>query len=105
VTARPGTGPRHLRCPADGTLLLVGELSGSLIWYRPAADGSLTPAGEVSTTTVAGENQPSEILTGTDGRFVYVANRGPNTVATFAWDGERASLVAEVPTGGTGRAI
>jgi len=35
-----------------------------------------------------------------DGRFVYVANRGPNTIATFTWDGEAAALVAETPTEG-----
>ena len=37
---------------------------------------------------------------GRDGRFVYVANRGPNTVATFAWDGDGAQLVGEVSTEG-----
>ena len=35
-----------------------------------------------------------------DGRFVYVANRGPDTVSVFAWNGESATLIAEVPTGG-----
>jgi 6-phosphogluconolactonase (cycloisomerase 2 family) len=100
VRAKPGTGPRHLRIAPDGTLLLVGELAATLGWYRPAADGSLEPAGEVASSTVAGTTYPSEITTGRDGRFVYVANRGPDTVAVFAWDGDRATLVAEVPTGG-----
>ena len=100
VTAKPGTGPRHLRLAPDGTLLLVGELAANLTWYRPAADGSLELAGEAASSTHGGVTYPSELTTGRDGRFVYVANRGPNTVATFAWDGERATLVAEVPTGG-----
>ena len=100
VTAAPGTGPRHLRHSGDGALLLVGELAGNLTWYRPSADGSLRLAGEAATTTAAGENYPSEIVVRPDDRFVYVANRGPNTVATFAWDGERAKLIAETPTGG-----
>ena len=100
VTAKPGTGPRHLRIAPDGTLLLVGELSAMLSWYRPAGDGSLALAGEIAASTLDGPVFPSEIVTGRDGRFVYVANRGPNTVSTFAWDGERATLVAEVPTGG-----
>ena len=37
---------------------------------------------------------------GRDGRFVYVANRGPDTVSAFAWDGDEAALVAEVPVDG-----
>ncbi|MGX6602279.1 lactonase family protein [Micromonosporaceae bacterium Da 78-11] len=101
VVAKPGTGPRHLFRAADGALLLVGELSGDLTWYRPAADGSLELAGEVRTTaTDAAENYPSEIVMGRCGRFVYVANRGPDTVTAFAWDGVRATPVAEVATGG-----
>jgi 6-phosphogluconolactonase (cycloisomerase 2 family) len=100
VVAEPGTGPRHLRLSPDGALLLVGELDGTLTWYRPSVDGSLARSGRAATTTHDGENFPSEITMRPDGRFVYVANRGPDTVATFAWDGERADLVAETPTGG-----
>ncbi|MCO8272735.1 lactonase family protein [Actinoplanes sp. TRM 88003] len=100
VTAEPGTGPRHVRFAPDGTLFVVGELSGDLSWWRPAADGALTPGGRAATTTTAGENYPSEIVVGPGGRFVYVANRGPNSVATFGWDGEKATLLAETPTEG-----
>jgi 6-phosphogluconolactonase len=100
VLAEPGTGPRHLRLSPDGALFLVGELSGTLSWYHPSGDGHLSRAGEVSTTTQDGEHLPSEIIIRPDGRFVYVANRGPDTVSTFAWDGELAALVSEVATGG-----
>ena len=100
VAAKPGTGPRHLLLAADRTLLLVGELAGNLTWYRPGADGSLELAGEVAASTATGQNYPSEIAMGRDGRFIYVANRGPNTVSVFAWDGERATPVTEVLTGG-----
>jgi 6-phosphogluconolactonase len=100
VVAEPGTGPRHLRLSPDGALMLVGELDGGLSWYRPSADGTLAQAGRVATSTKDGENFPSEIVIRPDARFVYVANRGPDTIATFAWDGAQASLVAETPTGG-----
>ena len=100
VTAKPGTGPRHLRLAPRGTMLLVGELAANLSWYRPAADGSLELAGEVPSSARSGPNLPSEITMGPDGRFAYVANRGPNTVSAFEWDGERATPIAEVPTGG-----
>ncbi|GIM97003.1 hypothetical protein Ato02nite_087960 [Paractinoplanes toevensis] len=100
VTAKPGTGPRHLRVAPDGTLLLVGELAANLTWYRPAADGSLELAGEAPVSDQDGPTYPAEIVCGRDGRFVYVANRGPNTVTTFAWDGDDAVKIAETPTGG-----
>ncbi|MGK5681217.1 lactonase family protein [Actinoplanes sp. URMC 104] len=100
VAAEPGTGPRHVRFSPDGALFVVGELGGDLTWWRPAGAGSLRQAGRAATTTAEGENYPSEIVVRPDGRFVYVANRGPNTVATFAWDGENATLVAETPVGG-----
>jgi 6-phosphogluconolactonase len=100
VLTKPGKGPRHLLRSADGALLVVGELTSRISWYRPAADGSLELAGEVATTTAEGPNFPSEIVMGRDGRFVYVANRGADTVAAFAWDGRQATPVAEVATGG-----
>lgn len=100
VEARPGTGPRHLLRAADGALLLVGELSGNLGWFRPAGGPALEQVGETGSSTSPGQVYPSEIVMGRDGRFVYVANRGPDTVSVFAWDGENATLIAEVPTGG-----
>jgi 6-phosphogluconolactonase (cycloisomerase 2 family) len=105
VVAAPGTGPRHLlRMPGE-MLLLTAELAATLAWYRPGgADGALVPAGSVAASTAAGENFPSELATGRDGRFVYVANRGPDTVSVFAWsqepEGASATLIAEVPAGG-----
>jgi 6-phosphogluconolactonase (cycloisomerase 2 family) len=100
VVAVPGTGPRHLRYSIDGALLLVGELAGNLSWYRPdPADGGLRLAG-AEPTSAAGTNFPSELTTGRDGRFVYVANRGPDTVSVFAWEPEGGTLIAEVATGG-----
>ena len=101
VVAAPGTGPRHLVRAADGALLMVGELAASLSWHRPgSADGSLRPAGTVPASTTDVENLPSELVMGSDGRYVYVGNRGPDTVSAFAWDGAKAELIAEVPTGG-----
>jgi 6-phosphogluconolactonase (cycloisomerase 2 family) len=101
VVAAPGTGPRHLLRSVDGALLLVGELAADLTWYRPAASGELERCGGVAATTVGGRDFPSELTSGRDGRFVYVANRGPDTVSVFAWTGDTAELIAEVPTGGS----
>jgi len=99
LAATPGTGPRHLRRSPDGTILLVGELAADLGWYRPGPDG-LERLGETAVSGAAGTVYPSELAISRDGRFVYVANRGPNTVSVFARTGGSASLIAEVPTGG-----
>lgn len=100
VVAAPGTGPRHLRYSIDGALLLVGELAGNLTWYRPdPSDGGLRLAG-AQASSADKSTAPSELVTGRDGRFVYVANRGPDTVSVFAWEPEGATLVAEVVSGG-----
>jgi 6-phosphogluconolactonase (cycloisomerase 2 family) len=102
VVAAPGTGPRHLRWTVDGALLVVGELAAGLSWYRTSgADGALRPAGSVAASTTDVQNLPSELVMGFDGRFIYIGNRGPDTVSAFTWDGEKAELIAEVPTGGT----
>ncbi len=100
VVAEPGTGPRHLRYAIDGSLLLVGELAGNLSWYRPdASDGGLRLAGNAASSADK-STLPSELIAGRDGRFVYVANRGPDTVSVFAWEPDGATLVAEVECGG-----
>jgi 6-phosphogluconolactonase len=99
IEAAPGTGPRHLRRTPDGALLLAGELTPELSWYRPGARG-LERRGATAAGTTTGLSYPSELAVGRDGRYVYLANRGPDTVAVFAWDGDAATLVGEVPTGG-----
>jgi 6-phosphogluconolactonase len=96
VPVPPGVGPRHLLVGADGTVFFTGELAGVLGWQDH--DGE---RGMVAASTTVEENFPSELAAGRDGRFVYVANRGPDTVSAFAWDGGKATLVAEVPTGGS----
>ncbi|BBH66415.1 hypothetical protein ACTI_31000 [Actinoplanes sp. OR16] len=100
VEAKPGTGPRHMARGPRGTLLLAGELTGDVTWYHPTGGPALTPAGAAESSGLPGPVYPSEIAIRTDGRFVYVANRGPDTVSAFSWDGETAELIAEVPTGG-----
>lgn len=90
-----GTGPAHLVAGADGTLFLLGQLAGTLSWQEPGGE-----RGTVAASTTVAENRPSELVTGRDERFVYVANRGPDTVSAFAWGDGKATLVAEVPTGG-----
>ncbi|GAA1819779.1 lactonase family protein [Planosporangium flavigriseum] len=100
--AGPGVGPRHLVSAPDGRRYVADELSSTVSVYEPQADGGLRlvyrrPA---TLTEPAERNQPSEIALSPDGRYVYVANRGNDTVATFAVDGDELRGVDETPTGG-----
>jgi 6-phosphogluconolactonase len=93
---RPGTGPRHLARDDAGRLLLVGELDASLSTYEQDADG-WHEISRVATSEDAAAI-PSEI--GRWGDYLYVANRGPDTIATFSLASGRPEYVGEVPTGG-----
>lgn len=92
ISAPPGSGPRHVLPIAD-RYYITAELSGQVLVYD--ADAQLT--GAVPASKSGGPNQPSELVS--NGRYLYVANRGPNTVTVFALDGELPRYVTEVPVG------
>jgi 6-phosphogluconolactonase (cycloisomerase 2 family) len=79
VTAPPGSGPRHV-LPVGDHHFVTAELSGQVLGYDAAGNVlSAVPASEAE-----GPNQPSELAS--NGRYLYVANRGPDTVSVFALD-------------------
>ena len=93
---RPGTGPRHLVFHPAGThAYVLNELEPTLTVCRWDAE-----AGVLEGTT--GPNYPSEIVAAPDGRFLWAAVRGDDTLAVLALDpdGAKADLVATVPCGG-----
>jgi len=92
ISAPAGSGPRHA-LPVAGRYYVTAELSGGVLVYE--VDGRFL--GAVPATKAGGHNQPSELVS--NGRYLYVANRGPNTVAVFALDGELPRYVTEVPVG------
>jgi len=92
ISAPAGSGPRHALPVAD-RYYVTAELSGEVLVYN--ADGRFL--GAVPASKVAGHNQTSELAS--NGRYLYVANRGPNTVTVFALDGELPRYVTEVPVG------
>ncbi|GGP63654.1 lactonase family protein [Streptomyces melanogenes] len=103
---RPGTGPRHLAFHPDGRhAYVLNELEPTLVVCRwDAVEGVLEPLGEtrVIHDGVTTETFPSEVVVARDGRFLWVANRGHDSLATLALDpdGEHAALVATVDCGG-----
>ena len=93
-----GTGPRHY-CFAPGgeTVYFSNEQGCSVTAYRmdPEA-GTLAAVQTVSTLPagVAPRNTCSQIHLTASGRFLYVGNRGHNSIAGFAVDPRTGQLTA-----------
>jgi 6-phosphogluconolactonase len=102
----PGSGPRHTKFSSDGkSFYVLGELDGTITSCRyDAARGVVEPFQRVSTLPddFTGKNSASEVRIHPNGRFVYSANRGHNSLAVFARDPETGALtrVELVPSGG-----
>jgi 6-phosphogluconolactonase (cycloisomerase 2 family) len=98
VDTPAGAGPRNVARVGD-QWLVTAELSGELLVY--ASDW--TYVGAEPTTRSPGHNDVSELAAG--GGYVYVANRGPDTIGVFALGDGLPTYVTEVPTGRNPRQI
>ena len=102
----PGVGPRHSAFSPDGRFFyVVDELEGSVTTCQyDATRGALTVIARETTLPADfhGPNTSSEICVHPNGRHVYAANRGPNTLASFARDPATGQLTRAtlVPSGG-----
>ncbi|MFC5721552.1 lactonase family protein [Streptomyces gamaensis] len=103
---RPGTGPRHLVFhPRGDRAYVLNELESTVTVCRwHAGEGNLEPLGETAVvppgTTVP--NFPSAPVADPDGRFLWAANRGHDSIAVLALDdsGDRLTLRTTVDCGG-----
>ncbi len=96
VKSRYGAGPRHITFhPSRPFAYLINELDSTVTTYRWDSErGALTPLHIIPTTppTFTGDNTGAEIAVAPSGNFVYVSNRGHNSIATFAVDAKDATL-------------
>jgi 6-phosphogluconolactonase len=103
LRARPGSAPRHcIFHPTLPVLYVNNELDSTVTVYRWDHEqaeqldivGTLPPGWDGSNTT-------AEIGVAPDGRFLYVSNRGHDSIAIFAVsDSGRLSPAGHVPSGG-----
>jgi len=98
-TAAPaGAGPRHLRIHPSGKWAYTSNESGSSVsqYALDAAGGTLSPQQTLSTLppTFQGSNSCAEVKVHPNGRFVYVSNRGHDSIAAFAVDEATGRLTA-----------
>jgi 6-phosphogluconolactonase len=101
----PGSGPRHFAFHPTGKYAFVNnEMTSSVTAFAyDSAKGSLTEIQTLSTLpgAVPG-NSTAEIVVHPSGKFVYVSNRGHNSLAMFSCDPATGKLTAigHQPTGG-----
>jgi 6-phosphogluconolactonase len=104
---RPGSGPRHLEVHPSGTMFVVNELQSSVtVFSYDVSSGEMTETAEVR--TVAGDdggngNAPSGLVLSPDARFLYVGNRGRDSIAVLRVESRGLTLIAEVAAGGDPR--
>ena len=95
---KPGSGPRHFAFHPNGRFVFeVNEITLTLGSFRyDPASGSLTEIQTVSTlpdgVAVTPEMSGAEIEIHPSGRFVYASNRGHDSIAVFAVDGDKGTL-------------
>ncbi|MGW7054973.1 lactonase family protein [Streptomyces sp. NPDC054887] len=108
AATRPGAGPRHLAFhPSGRYAYVVNELDSTVVVCGyDARDGVLTPGTPRPTAPPGartGRNYPAGVVVSPDGRFVYVSNRGHDSIAVFAAECGGAALrpVSVTPSGGS----
>jgi 6-phosphogluconolactonase len=99
VPVAPGSGPRHLAFFADGAAVVAGELDSTVtLLHREGTALSAVTAASTLDRDPGERSYPSGIRVSRD--LVFVANRGPDTVATFRRDGDSLTLVGTESCGG-----
>ncbi|HEV8630528.1 MAG TPA: lactonase family protein [Thermoanaerobaculia bacterium] len=100
----PGSGPRHFAFDRDGRHVFVNNeivSTVSVLGYDPD-HGVLREVQTLSTLPAGfkGDNSTAEVALSGDGRFLYVSNRGHDSIAIFAIDAatRRLTLVGHQPT-------
>ncbi len=104
LPAVPGAGPRHIAFTPDGCFMLVNfELSSSVALFSCKGE-KITRRCEISTLPLAwqGENGVGGMHIHPNGRFVYVSNRGHDSVFAAEIDVENGALrpLGQWPAGG-----
>ncbi|MBX9677648.1 MAG: lactonase family protein [Gemmataceae bacterium] len=97
----PKAGPRHLAFhPSLKMAFSSNEVANSITAYRFDADKGLTPLETKSTLpeTWQGKNTTAEVKVHPNGRFVWVSNRGHNSLAGFGIDAKTGVLTPLEPT-------
>ena len=102
----PGAGPRHFALSPNGKFAyVVAEMHSTVtVFSNDEKTGTLHPLQTISALPkdFAGRNDDAEIEMHPSGKFLYVSNRGSDTITVFSIDPAKGTLtpVAYTPTQG-----
>lgn len=102
----PGGGPRHFSIHPSGKFAYTNNEMTMVVtgFSRNPEDGSLRAIQEISTIPAGfnGRKSTAECLVHPSGKFLYVSNRGHETITAYTIDQETGLLtyVENEPTGG-----
>ena len=106
VKLAPGAGPRHFAFHPNGKFAyVINELDSTVTAFAfDAKKGTLAKTSTVSTLPAdfKSANSTAEVQVHPSGKFLYGSNRGHDSLAIFAIDGESGKLTpaGHQPTGG-----
>ena len=93
---KPGAGPRHLAFRPDGRFAyVVNEMQSTVTVFRYApGKGVMTSLQDISTLPAGfeGRSSTAEIDVHPSGKYLYVSNRGHDSIAVFRIDAEKGTL-------------
>ncbi len=95
VATASGVGPRHMAVHPNGKLVyLVTERGSTVISYKLSATGTLTPGATASSVPpdYQGSNSGAHVELSPDGSFLYVSNRGHDSVGVFKVNPDSGAL-------------
>ncbi len=104
----PGSGPRHFAFHPNGRFAyVINEIACTVTVFRYDAERGALSEVQTIATLPAGESvragySTAEVRVHSSGRFLYGSNRGHNSIAVFAIDGEsgKLTLIQHEPTQG-----
>ena len=98
-----GAGPRHLAFHPNGKFVYVVNELGNTVTAFNWKDGKLAQLQDIGTLPkdFTSESYTAEIRVHPSGRFLYVSNRGHNSITLFeVRDSGQLTFITTFPTGG-----
>jgi 6-phosphogluconolactonase len=104
ISTHAGAGPRRIQMSPDGKFLYVDHETDSEVGVYTIDGGKLKEIQVIGTVPddAKAHNTTAELVISADGKFLYVGNRGHDTVTVFAIDRNTGmlSLKENIPSGG-----
>ena len=97
VSVSAGSGPRRLALSPNDKFLYVNHETDSKVSVFAIDRGTLKEIQQISTLPAdfSGRNSTAEIQIDHAGRFLYVSNRGANSIAVYAVDAGKGTLTLQ----------